>query len=48
MLERTRTAGGVMAWITGDAITGDDRGLRQWLEAQRQPYVLAVSGQESM
>jgi SRSO17 transposase len=44
MLERTRTAGVVMAWITGDAIYGDDRALRQWLEEHRQAYVLAVSG----
>jgi SRSO17 transposase len=48
MLERTLTAGVVMAWITGDAIYGDDRALRQWLEAQRQAYVLAVSGKESV
>jgi SRSO17 transposase len=48
MLERTRTAGVVVAWITGDAIYGDDRALRQYLEAQRQAYVLAVSGKESV
>jgi SRSO17 transposase len=46
MLERTLAAGIVMAWITGDSIYGDDRALRQWLEAQRQAYVLAVSGKE--
>jgi SRSO17 transposase len=44
MLERTRTTGVVMAWITGDSIYGDDRALRQWLEEHRQAYVLAVSG----
>jgi SRSO17 transposase len=44
MLERTLTAGVVVAWITGDSIYGDDRALRQWLEAHRQAYVLAVSG----
>jgi SRSO17 transposase len=44
MLGRTRTAGVVMAWITGDSIYGDDRALRQWLEAHHQAYVLAVSG----
>jgi SRSO17 transposase len=48
MLERTFAAGGVVAWITGDSITGDDRALRQWLEAHRQAYVLAVSGKESV
>ena len=48
MLERTLTAGVVVAWITGDAIYGADRALRQWLEGQRQAYVLAVSGKESV
>jgi len=48
MLERTLTAGVVVRWITGDAIYGADRALRQWLEAQRQAYVLAVSGKESV
>src|SRR5215475_2637677 len=48
MLERTLTAGVVVAWITGDAISGADRALRQWLEGQRQAYVLAVSGKESV
>lgn len=48
MLERTRTAGVAVAWITGDAIYGDDRALRQYLEAHRQAYVLAVSGKESV
>lgn len=47
-LERTRTAGGGVAWGPGDSISGDDRTLRQWLEAQRPAYVLAVSGQESV
>jgi hypothetical protein len=36
------------AWGPGDSISGDDRTLRQWLEAQRPAYVLAVSGQESV
>jgi SRSO17 transposase len=48
MLERTLTAGVVLAWITGDSIYGDDRALRQWLEEHRQAYVLAVSGKESV
>jgi SRSO17 transposase len=48
MLERTLTAGIAVAWITGDSIYGDDRALRQYLEAQRQAYVLAVSGKESV
>jgi hypothetical protein len=44
MLERTRPAGGGVAWITGDAIYGDDRALQQWLEEHRHAYVRAVSG----
>jgi SRSO17 transposase len=48
MLERTLTAGVVLAWVTGDAIYGDARALRQWLEAHRQAYVLAVSGTEAV
>lgn len=48
MLERALMAGVVVAWITGDAIYGDDRALRQWLEAHQQAYVLAVSGKESV
>jgi len=48
MLERTLMAGVVVAWLTGDSIYGDDRALRQWLEAQRQAYVLAVSGKEAV
>jgi SRSO17 transposase len=43
-LERTLTAGGGLAWSTGDSIYGDDRALRQQLEGHRQAYVLAVSG----
>ena len=48
MLERTLTAGIVVAWITGDSISGDDRALRQWLEEHRHAYVLAISGKESV
>jgi SRSO17 transposase len=48
MLERTLAAGVTLAWITGDSIYGDDRALRQWLEAHRQAYVLAVSGKEAV
>lgn len=46
MLERTRAAGVVLTWVTGDSIYGDDRTLRGWLEQQQQAYVLAVSGKE--
>jgi SRSO17 transposase len=48
MLERARAGGVSLSWVTGDSVYGDDRGLRQWLEAHDQPYVLAVSGKESV
>jgi SRSO17 transposase len=46
MLARARAAGVPAAWVTADSIYGDDRRLRMWLEAQEQPFVLAVSGKE--
>jgi SRSO17 transposase len=46
MLARAFAAGVPAKWVTGDSVYGDDRRLRLWLEAQPQPYVLAVSGQE--
>jgi SRSO17 transposase len=48
MLRRTFEAGLKLAWVTGDSIYGDDRALRQWLESRPQPYVLAVSGKETV
>jgi SRSO17 transposase len=46
MLERTVAAGVRLAWIAADSVYGDDRSLRNWLEAEKQAYVLAVSGKE--
>jgi SRSO17 transposase len=46
MLARARQAEVPAAWVTADSVYGDDRRLRVWLEAQEQPYVLAVSGKE--
>jgi SRSO17 transposase len=46
MLARALEAGVPAAWVTADSVYGDDRRLRVWLEAQEQPYVLAVSGKE--
>ncbi len=43
MLARAFAAGVPAAWVTGDAVYGDASDLRQWLESQRHPYVLAVS-----
>lgn len=48
MLRRTFEAGLTLAWVTGDSIYGDDHALRQWLESRPQPYVLAVSGKETV
>ena len=42
MLKRTRAAGVVTPWITGDEVYGSDDPLRQWQEANQQAYVLAV------
>jgi SRSO17 transposase len=46
MLERALGTGFEPAWVLGDAVYGDDRRLRIWLEQREQPYVLAVSGKE--
>jgi SRSO17 transposase len=43
MLARAYAAGVPAAWVTGDAVYGDASDLRRWLEAERRPYVLAVS-----
>jgi SRSO17 transposase len=48
MLERAFVGGVQLAWVAGDSVYGDDRALRQWLEARDQPYVLAVSGKEAV
>jgi SRSO17 transposase len=48
MLQRNLEAGLKLAWVTGDSIYGDDRSLRQWLESNNQPFVLAVSGKEAV
>jgi SRSO17 transposase len=48
MLERARAGGVRLDWVAADSVYGDDRGLRQWLEVHDQPYVLAVSGKETV
>lgn len=48
ILERTFAAGVTFAWIAGDSVYGDDRALRQWLEARYQAYVLAISPVEQL
>ena len=44
MLARALAAGVPATWVTGDRVYGENRPWRQWLEAQPQAYVLAVSG----
>jgi SRSO17 transposase len=46
LLARAFAAGVPAQWITGDCVYGDNRGLRLWLEARPQAYVLAISGKE--
>ena len=36
------------AWLTGDAVYGNDRHLRVWLEQQDLHFVLAVASNQSM
>jgi SRSO17 transposase len=42
MLKRAWRAGVKAAWVTGDAVYGNDTHFRRFLEANGQPYVLAV------
>lgn len=42
MLQRALAGGLRPRWVLGDEVYGNHRALRQWLEQQRQPYVLAV------
>jgi SRSO17 transposase len=48
ILERAFAAGVTFAWITADKVYGDDRPLRQWLEARQQPYVLGIASTEHL
>jgi SRSO17 transposase len=43
LIERVHEAGLPCAWVVADSVYGNDGGLRLWLEARQQPYVLAVS-----
>jgi SRSO17 transposase len=44
MLARAFAAGVPAAWVSGDAIYGDDGPFRHWLAEGEHPYVLAVAG----
>ena len=46
MVARALAAGVPAAWVTGDEVYGNNRGLRAFLEEQPQPYVLAVACKE--
>lgn len=48
LLERARAGGMSFNWVTGDSIYGGDRRLRLWLEAQPQPFVLAITCNEAL
>src|SRR5215510_1001993 len=45
LLARARAQKVPCRWVTGDAVYGGDSALRQWLEAHRLFYVLAVTAQ---
>jgi SRSO17 transposase len=46
LLARALAAGVRVPWVTADEVYGSDAVLRRWLEAQPQPYVLAVRANE--
>ncbi len=46
MLRRSRAAGVITPWVTGDEVYGSDAPLRQWLEKNQQAHVLAVRRNE--
>ena len=48
MLEWAFKAGMPCGWVAGDEVYGRDGKLRRWLEARRQPYVLAVASDQRL
>jgi SRSO17 transposase len=48
MVEQALKAGARPAWVVADAVYGADSKLRFFLEARQQPYVVAVSSQQSV
>jgi SRSO17 transposase len=48
MVEQALEAGARPAWVVADAVYGADSKLRFFLEQREQPYVLAVSSQQSV
>jgi SRSO17 transposase len=48
LVERALEAGARPAWVVADAVYGADHKLRFFLEEREQPYVMAVSSQQSV
>jgi len=48
MLARAFAAALRPAWVLGDAVYGNDRALRLWLEAQQQAFLLAIRSDERL
>jgi SRSO17 transposase len=48
MVARAFAAAVPAAWVTGDAIYGDDGPFRRWLVEGNHPYVLAVAGSHAL
>jgi SRSO17 transposase len=48
MLARALAADVPVAWVTGDEVYGGARRLRLWLEAEQQPFVLAIKRSEPL
>lgn len=48
MLARALAAGLRPAWVLGDAVYGNDRALRSWLERQQQAFLLAIRSDERL
>jgi SRSO17 transposase len=46
MIERAVTTGVPFAWVAGDEVYGGNPALREWLEEEEIPYVLAVACSE--
>ena len=48
MLARAFAADLRPAWVLGDAVYGNDRALRSWLEGQEQAFLLAIRSDERL
>ena len=48
MPARALAGGARPAWVLGDAVYGNDRALRSWLERQQQSFLLAMRSDERL